>query len=78
MFNNKSKLFKKRQNNIVTTKEMSIRYFQRFFSKIQKIEVRYKVNKTGDKANPCSTPILALKKGEVKLFQRYWVFLPTK
>ena len=34
MFNNKSKLFKKRQNNIVTTKEMSIRYFQRFFSKI--------------------------------------------
>ena len=32
----------------------------------------------GDKAEPCPIPTLTLKKEEEKLFQRYFVFLPTK
>ena len=32
----------------------------------------------GDKAKPCSTPMLALKNEEEKLFYKYWVFLSTK
>ena len=32
----------------------------------------------GDKAEPCPMSMLAQKKGEEKLFQRYFVFLSTK
>jgi len=32
----------------------------------------------GEKAEPCPTPTLTLKKGDEKLFQKYQVFLPTK
>ena len=32
----------------------------------------------GDKAEPCPTPTLTLKEEEEKLFQRYFVFLPTR
>jgi len=39
---------------------------------------RYKVDKIGERADPCPTLMSTLKKGEKKLFQKYWVFLPIR
>ena len=63
------------------TKEMiETRIFKFFnlFSKISEIWERYKADNTGDKAEPCLTPMSTLKKGEEKLFQRYFIFLLTR
>ena len=35
-------------------------------------------NKIGERAEPCPTPMLTLKRGEEKLFQKYFVFLSTR
>ena len=58
--------------------EIEIFRFFRFLSKIWKIEERYKTNKIRDNTEPCPIPTLTLKKGEGKLFQRYFVFLSTR
>jgi len=42
------------------------------------MEARYKVDKIGERTDSCPTPMSTLKKGEEKLFQKYWVFLPTR
>ena len=31
-----------------------------------------------ERVEPCPTPMSTLKKGEEKVFQRYFVFLPTR
>ena len=63
-----------------TKKIIEIRIFRIFslFSKIWKMEERYKADKMGDKAEPCPTSTLTLKWWEEKLFQKYFVFLPTR
>ena len=43
-----------------------------------KMGKRYNTKRIGERAEPCSTPMSKLKKGEEKLFQRYLVFLPTR
>jgi len=32
----------------------------------------------GEREEPCPTPMLMLKEGEEKLFQRFFFFLPTR
>ena len=55
---------------------IEIRVFRFFtlFSKIWKIEKRYKADKIRDKVEPCLTLKSTLKSEEEKLFQRYLVF----
>ena len=59
---------------------MKIGIFRIFnhFSRIQKIRERYKAESIGERAKPCSIPTSTLQKGNVNLFQRYFVFLPSK
>lgn len=77
LFNYKTKLFKKRQNDIVTIKKMRI-WFLILFSKIWKIGEKYRTDRISNKTKPCSIPMSTLKNGKEKLFQRYQVFLPIK
>ena len=49
-----------------------------YFSRIWRIGDKYKADRIGERANSWPTPILTLKKGEEKLFQKYLVFLPIK
>jgi len=60
---------------MITTKKIRVWNIQRFFLGNKK-SIVYKGNKTGNKAEPCLIPISTLKKGEEKLFQRYFIFLP--
>ena len=76
-----SKDFSWKTKSPSSTKEMiEIRIFKFFnlFSKIWKMWERYKADNTGGKAEPCLTPMSTLKRGEEKLFQRYFIFLPTR
>ena len=59
-------------------KDTGIFRFLALFSKIWKIEGRYKGDKIGDKVKLCSIPMSTLKKEEKKLFHKYCVFLPTR
>ena len=59
-------------------KEIGIFRFFRCFSREWKTEERYKAESIGDRAEPFPTPTLKLKEGEIKSFQQYWVFLPTR
>ena len=58
--------------------ETGIFRFFNHFLKIWKIRERYKTEKIRERADPYSTLISTLKKGEEKLFQKYLVFLLTK
>ena len=63
------------------TKEITeIRIFRIFnlFLKVWKIGERCKADKMEDKTKPYLTPMSTLKKEEEKLFQRYFIFLPTR
>ncbi len=42
------------------------------------MEAKYNIDKIEDRAEPCPTLTSILKKREEKLFQKYWVFLPTR
>ena len=57
---------------LLSTKErMEMGIFRIFkqFSRIWRTEARYKADEMGDRAEPCPTPTLTLKKGEENLFQ---------
>jgi len=58
----------KRLLSINEMKEIGIFRFFSLFSKIWKIEEKYKANKIGDRANPYSIPMSTLKKEKEKLF----------
>jgi len=49
-----------------------------FTNKRIEIGERYKVDKIGEIIEHCLTPTSTLKEEEEKLFQRYFVFLPTR
>ena len=64
-----------------STKEIIEIWIFRFFnvfSRIWKTDKRYNADKIGERAKPCLTSISVSKRGEEKLFQKYFVFLPTK
>ena len=50
----------------------------RHFSKERKTEDKQRADRIGDKADPWPIPMLILNKGEMKSFQRYLVFFPTR
>ena len=57
--------------SLLSTKDrMETGIFKNFkwFARIWKIRARYKANKIGERAEPCPTPMLTLKKGEEKFF----------
>ena len=58
--------------------EIGIFRFFNLFSKMWKISERCNIDKIGDRVEPCLTPTSTSKRGEEKLFQRYFVFLPTR
>ena len=53
------------------------RFFKQF-SRMWRKEARYKAKRIEDKAKHCPTPMLILKNGKEKLFQKYWVLLPMR
>ena len=59
----------KRPLSIKERMEMGIFRIFKQFSRIWRTEARYKTDKMGDRAEPCPTPTLTLKKGEENLFQ---------
>ena len=80
MFNDQTELAEKRllsTNKRIET-GIEIKRFIVLFSNIWKKEAIYKANKMRKSADPQSTPTSALKKGEVKRFQIYWVCLLTR
>ena len=58
----------KRLSFIKERVETGIFRFFNCFSKIWKIEERYKAERIGERVDPCLTPTSTLKKGEEKLF----------
>ena len=48
------------------------------FSRIWRIETIYNADKMEERAESWPTPMLMLEKENEKLFQKYWVFLPTR
>ena len=48
------------------------------FSKERKIGDKQKTERIGERVDACLTPTLTLKEGDMKSFQRYFVFLPTR
>ena len=58
--------------------EMGIFKIFKQFSKERKTRDKQRVERIGERENPCPTPTLTLKEGDMKLFQRYFVFLPTR
>ena len=58
--------------------ETGIFRFFALFSKIWKIREKYNAERIGESTEPWPTPMSMQKKGEVKLFQKYCVFLPIK
>ena len=67
--------------SILSIKEMTetgiFRFFN-IFSKIWKTGDKYNADRIGERAEPWPTPTSKLKKGEEKLFQKYFVFLLTR
>jgi len=43
-----------------------------------KTKEKYNTDKIGDRVKPCPTSTLTSKRGEEKLFQDYFAFLPTR
>jgi len=67
--------------SLLSTKEITETGICRFFdlcSKMWKTGNKYNTNRIGERAEPWLTPILTLKKGTEKLFQKYLVFLSTR
>jgi len=67
--------------SLLSTKEITETGIFRFFdlcSIMWKTGNKYNANRIGERAEPWLTPILTLKKGTEKLFQKYLVFLSTR
>ena len=58
--------------------EIGIFRFFNLFSKMWKTSERCNTDKIGNRVEPYLTPTSTLKRGEEKLLQRYFVFLPTR
>ena len=58
--------------------EIGIFKFNKYFSRIWKIEERYKADKMGKRRESWLTPISALQKEEEKSFHKYLVFLSVR
>ena len=58
--------------------EIGDKKFWVLLSKIWKIKVIYKADKMGDNVDSWPISTSAVKEGEMKLFQTYWVFLLIK
>jgi len=59
-------------------KEIRIFRFFNLFSKMWRIEEKYRADRMEERAELCPTPMSTLKKEDEKLFQRYFIFLPTR
>jgi len=55
-----------------------VRNNQRFFLRNEESIIYYKADNIGERMELYPTLILTLKEGDKKLFQRYFVFLPTR
>ena len=71
-------LCNKKPSSTKESMETRILRFFKYFSRIWRTRAKYKVDKIENRADSYPTPMLILKYKKEKLFQKYWVFLPTR